>query len=203
MTYQYRRYRSYARRWWSRMLSSLVLVTLGCGGFYIAYQSFRHDAEDTVAKAESTAESDDTAVSIPVAPAPSINTAATIDKHQVTTNVTEETVPLISAFDGQHTGRVQRFLSAGEAEWVVLAYLPSLDLSRELYQVWLLKAGLTDVKDVGELVPRADGSWVLTVTLDPTTGVAKPDDYGQLVIMREVRDGDRSPSGNRIAEAEF
>ncbi len=181
-----------------RLLSSLALVLIGSGGFYVAFNWFRHDAEDSAVKAETTVAAEaeaDVPADQPTVP--------TLKKVVPALKVTEDATPLISVFDGQHTGRVQRFSNDGSAEFALLAYLPALDLKAEGYHVWLLKDGLADVKDMGELNPRADGSWVLSFRAGPETGIAEPKDYSSLVIMRELNDGNPAPSGNRIAEAKF
>jgi hypothetical protein len=168
----------------------------------MAMQWFRTDAEDTQALA---ATEDVVAITDAQNPA-----TAPVAKLAVATTTTapilqteESSTPLVSAFDGQHTGRVQRYLSKNSADMVVLAYLPALDMTADSYHVWFLKDGLADVKDMGQLAPRADGSWVLNFTAGPSTGIVDPREYQTVVIMKEPNDGNNAPSGNRIAEAKF
>lgn len=203
MTRYYRKSRrSRLSRTAGKLFPSIALVLVGSAGFYMAMQWFRTDAEDTqalaatedVVAATAAAETTNTA---PVAKLAVATTAAPI------VHTEESSAPLVSAFDGQHTGRVQRYLSKNSADMVVLAYLPALDMTADSYHVWFLKDGLADVKDMGQLAPRADGSWVLNFTAGPSTGIVDPRDYQTLVIMKEPNDGNNAPSGNRIAEAKF
>ncbi len=180
---RFRRHRS--RRHTGRLVSSIALVLIGCAGFYLALQWFRSDAEDVQA----------TVVEAVVAKG-SYEEQLSAPSHELS-------APLVSVFDGQHTGRVQVYPAPGSVEIIVLAYLPTLDMTADSYHVWLLKDGLADVKDMGQLTPRADGSWVLNFMAGPTTGIADPSTYHALVIMREPNDANLAPSGNRIATAEF
>ncbi len=176
-----------------KVFPSLALVVVGCAGFYLAMQWFRSDAENAPVLAQETALIDE----VGTAAAPSAATEQPLLKTE------ELSAPLVSAFDGQHTGRVQRYITNNSADMIVLAYLPTLDMAADSYHVWLLKDGLADVKDMGQLAPRADGSWVLNFTASPSTGIVDPSVYKSIVIMREPNDGNTAPSGYRIAEAKF
>ena len=210
MTRYYRKSRrSRLSRSMGKLFPSIALVLVGSAGFYLAMQWFRGDAEDAPALA---AQSEMTAPSnSPMAGggneehgsiADATTTAVTITE-TVILKTEELSAPLVSAFDGQHTGRVQSYLTKNSADMIVLAYLPTLDMSADSYHVWFLKDGLADVKDMGQLAPRADGSWVLNFTAGPATGIVDPRLYKTVVIMREPNDGNTAPSGHRIAEAKF
>jgi hypothetical protein len=110
---------------------------------------------------------------------------------------------LLSAFDGQATGVVNRMPGEKSADFHILSFLPGIDSSQETYAVWLLKDGLADVKRVAELSPRADGSWVADFTAGPLTGIGDPDAYRTLVIMKEKKGGSDGSRGTRMAEAAF
>ena len=201
MTRYYRKSRrSRLSRSLGTLLPSIMLVLVGSGGFYMAMQWFRGDAEETPALAATEETADVTTTTATTTP---VVTAATAKVEEVILKTEETSAPLVSAFDGQHTGRVQRYLSKNTADMVVLAYLPTLDMAADSYHVWLLKDGLADVKDMGQLTPRADGSWVLNFVAGPSTGIVDPRQYEALVIMREPNDDNPAPSGNRIAEAKF
>lgn len=192
MTRYYRKSRrSRLSRSVGRLFPSIALVLVGSAGFYMAMQWFRGDAEETpvLAATEEVAE---------VKGVEEVKMAAV-----PTLQITEQSAPLVSAFDGQHTGKIQRYLAKNSADMVVLAYLPTLDMATDSYHVWLLKDGLADVKDMGQLAPRADGSWVLNFTAGPASGIADPTVYQTVVIMKEPNDDNPAPSGNRIAEAKF
>jgi len=206
MTRYYRKsQRSRLSRSAGKLFPSIALVLVGSAGFYMAMQWFRGDAEDAPAMAAQGIEE----VSIQATDVEGVAPPATIPDSRIpnpSTQIlkTEElSAPLVSAFDGQHTGRVQQYLSKNSADMIVLAYLPTLDMSADSYHVWFLKDGLADVKDMGELAPRADGSWVLNFTAGPSTGIVDPRQYKAVVIMKEPNDGNAAPSGHRIAEARF
>ncbi len=98
--------------------------------------------------------------------------------------------------DGTSAGTVVRSGSIEVPSYSLVANLAALspDMS---YEVWLVKDGLADVKSVGALNLRADGSWAETFTLKD------PLEYPTVVIMLEPNDGNAEPSGNRIAEGRF
>ncbi len=188
MTRSYRRSRRSRTRYASRgLFSSFLLIVIGVAGFYGAMQWFRSGADDTLAM---TQEAESETVAEAAAPATQEAPA-------------EASSPLVSAFDGQHTGKIDRLLKTDAAEFYLIAYLPPLDLKAHEYHVWLLKDGLADVRNMGSLTPRADGSWVLNFSASPVTGIADAAQYTTVVIMREPTDGNPAPSGYRIAEASF
>ncbi len=108
---------------------------------------------------------------------------------------------LVSAFDGQNTGIANRMPAAAGADFHLISYLPGIDGATETYAVWLLKDGLADVKRMGDLSPRSDGSWVADFTAGALSGIAEPDLYRTLVIMKERVGHD--DKGQKIAEAKF
>lgn len=194
--YRPSRHRRFTRRS-GAFLSSLMLVLVGSAGFYLAMQWFRGDAEETPVMAQEVEGVSDTAAGVEEV----VPIVLATDNQLLKTE--ESSAPLVSIFDGQHTGRIQRYITNNSAEMIVLAYLPPLDMAADSYHVWLLKDGLADVKDMGQLIPRADGSWVLNFTAGPATQIADPRLYEAAVIMKEANDDNLAPSGNRIAEAKF
>lgn len=98
---------------------------------------------------------------------------------------------------GTSLGLLSRSGTVEVPAYELVVRLPAIDATAVSYGVWLLKDGLADVQSVGDLLPRADGSWTLTFT------IADPLDYTQAVITLEPTDGDPLPSGNRVAEGEF
>lgn len=202
--YRPTRRRSRFAKTFGALLPSLALVLLGSAGFYGAMQWFRKDAPAGHAQVAQETQVADTALNpdIPTDPVPAVLAAVTttnldIDRPQ------ETTAALLSAFDNQSTGRVTRYTTKQSADYSVLTYLPALDLSLENYHVWLLKDGLADVKDMGQLSPRADGSWVLSFTAGAATGIVDPATYNAVVITKELNDENLAPSGNEMAEARF
>lgn len=157
----------------------LILFAVLIGGFlvYELILWFRSSSAETEAVA---AASEDHSVENSAA-------LATADVHSVATLVTA---------DGIHDGTVERSGTSEKPAYHLLATLPIL-ASGFSYEAWLVKDGLADVKSVGNLEARADGSWVKEFT------AKDPKDYPTIVIMIEPNDGNANPSGNRIAEGRF
>lgn len=98
--------------------------------------------------------------------------------------------------DGSRVGLVERSGTVEKPTYHLTATLSAL-APGFFYEVWLVKDGLADVKSVGRLDARADGSWVKDFTASDPRG------YPTLVIMMEPDNGDATPSGNRAAEGKF
>ncbi len=107
-----------------------------------------------------------------------------------------ERTALLKTLSGETAGTVARTGSEDAPSYALLANLVALSPDM-FYEVWLVQDGLADVKSIGALLPRADGSWTGTFTAqDPLS-------YPTVVIMLESNDGNPDPSGNRIAEGRF
>ncbi len=107
-----------------------------------------------------------------------------------------QSTAILKNTDGATVGTVSRLGTLEDPSYSAILNLPSLAPNTS-YEVWLVKDGLADVKSVGMLAPRADGSWSLIFTAkDPIA-------YPTVVIMIEPNDGKTDPSGNRIAEGRF
>jgi len=171
-----------------RLVSLSLLLAVGAGVFYGGVNWFRSHAGTT---AEIVAKSDE--VKNAIAPE-SVSAAELIPAR----------ANLVSAFDGQTTGAVNRMPGTQSTDFHLLAYLPGLDAGTESYAVWLLKDGLADVKRVGELTPRADGSWVMDFTAGPQNGISLPETYRTLVIMKRPKESKTDKvQGTKMAEAKF
>ncbi len=123
--------------------------------------------------------------------------AVTMDATVASTpTVALNSTAVLKISDGSSAGTVVRSGSVEMPSYSLVANLAALspDMS---YEVWLVKDGLADVKSVGALSPRADGSWAETFTLKD------PLEYPTVVIMAEPNDGNTEPSGNRVAEGRF
>ncbi len=79
----------------------------------------------------------------------------------------------------------------------VLVSLPAIAIEGDRYEIWMVKDGISDVKSVGMLDPRADGTWAKSFT------IADPLQYPNIIIMVEPNDGNSGPSGNIIAQGRF
>jgi hypothetical protein len=108
---------------------------------------------------------------------------------------------VIAVGDKKPTGVANRTPGEKGADYHLIVYLPGIDAASETYAVWLLKDGLADVKRMGDLLPRADGSWVSDFTANALSGIAEPDAYRTLVIMKEQKSEEEK--GQKIAEASF
>lgn len=83
------------------------------------------------------------------------------------------------------------------------ANLPALPDRSEEYEVWIVKKGLADVKKVGTLSMRADGSHGGRFTIDPTGGVAEPSEFEALFVIRALVSGSSGPDGVKVAKANW
>ncbi len=115
---------------------------------------------------------------------------------QATSTAQLNSTAVFTMLDGSSVGTVVRSGTPEVPSYSLVANLPAIapDVS---YEVWLVKDGLADVKSVGILSPRADGSWTAMFTMKD------PLEYPTVVIMLEPNDGNAEPSGNRVAEGRF
>ena len=103
---------------------------------------------------------------------------------------------ILKAANGSSVGAVVRSGTSENPSYNLTVNLAALPLNAS-YEVWLVKDGLADVKSAGNLIPRADGSWVDAFTTKDAL------EYPTVVIMIEPTDGNKEPSGNRVAEGRF
>ncbi len=205
--------RSRRGRIFSSLVPSFFLVVFGAFGFYGALQWFRADAPATSAmspEAQAVDEIQDSKIKTnsidPETQDSKLKTSLEAQMAQVATTglaSVSTTVPLVSSFDGQRTGKVDRYTLSDGYEFYLLAYLPNLDTNLETYHVWLLKDGLADVRDVGELTLRADGSWVSHIVANTMTGFSSPETYASVVIMKTPHQVTSATLSQKIAEAKF
>jgi hypothetical protein len=167
--------------------STASFVVIGAAAFYVGLSWFRaHNtvSENVLARTELYADA--------LQPA-DVSAAEVLPSH----------ANLLSAFDGQVTGTVNRSTGEKKADYHALVYLPGIDRNQETYGVWLLKDGLADVKRMGDLSPRSDGSWALDFTAGPVSGISSPEAYRTVVIMKEPKGSSGTPEGTKMAEAVF
>lgn len=155
----------------------VILVVIGAGLAYGLILWFRSTAEHSLeeTKIERLGE-----LASPVALAPE--------------NVTA--MARVMLMSGENIGTVSRVGTIEIPEYSLLVTLPAL-MDDSTYEIWMVKEGLADVKSVGILDARADGTWAKTFTL------ADPLQYPKIVIMREPADDKSEPSGNIVAEGVF
>ncbi len=171
-----------------KLISATFFLAVGAGVFYGCstwFHSHKTVSQTIVAQSDQVQQD--------IAP-PSVSAA----------ELTPTRADFISAFDGQVTGAVNRVPDTISTDFHLLVYLPGLDESSDGYAVWLLKDGLSDVKRMGILTPRADGSWVMDFTAGPETGIASPEAYRTVVIMKEPKGSQPDKAqGTKMAEAKF
>lgn len=178
MTNLYRSHRSSGggSRFW-RVASVVVLaalgvaVVLGAIAWFRAQESTQQSASDTRGLAEG-------------------------EQTRAPDTRTDATAALLDA-SGTSIGLVTRSGTIEATAFQTVVHLPAIDGAASAYALWLLQDGLADVVSVGDLVPRADGSWELTFT------AADPLDYPRIVITLEPNDGNPLPSGNQVATGSF
>lgn len=159
---------------------SLLLIVAVVVGVFVVYQlilwfrssSAKHIADDAAAVAVEAADA---------------KAAETVQLNSTA---------VLKVSDGSTAGTVVRSGTNEVPSYSLVANLVAL-APESMYEVWLVKDGLADVKSVGALNPRADGSWAATFS------AKDPLDYPTIVIMLEPNDGNPEPSGNRIAEGRF
>lgn len=106
-------------------------------------------------------------------------------------------VPFVAS--GSNVGTLDRAGEATNLQFFALVSLPAIDQSSTSYEVWMVKKGLADVRSVGKLSARADGTWSLQWNMADLAAEAL--NYTTVVIMLEPNDGNTTPSGNKAAEA--
>lgn len=159
----------------SVVLAGLAVI-LGAVGIYYLVLWFRSSNEKTLASQER--ETDESVQLLADSRVPLERTA------------------LLKTLSGETAGTAARTGSEENPSYVLLANLVALP-PEMFYEVWLVQDGLADVKSIGALQPRADGSWVGTFT------AKDPLEYPTVVIMLEANDGNPGPSGKRVAEGKF
>lgn len=178
MTNVYRQHRSSptGSRFW-RVASMVFLVVGGVAVVLWAISWFRSQEAVHQAAAESAAG------------------AAMVDEVPATTRV--EATAVLYDDAGASGGIITRSGTVEAPSYDVVVRLPAIDTSMSAYAVWLLKDGLADVKHVGDLLPRADGSWALAFSSPD------PLEYPNVAITLEPSDANPLPSGNDVAHAAF
>lgn len=163
----------------------MVVLLVVCGlGFRAAVAKFRADAGATAgADVPENASGESAIVDTVVREEPPLAIAT-----------------VISAFDSQHIGTIERRWDGIGGEFQVVAFLPALGPGEE-YAVWALRDGLADVARLGTLSLRADGGWSGTFFFAPPGG-APIVSFSTLVLLR-VPVNATIPEGVTMARAVF
>lgn len=102
-----------------------------------------------------------------------------------------------------YAGFARRGIENGVFTAAVVTSMPSIDLTTHYYEVWFVKPGITGYFSGGEMFARADGKFGLVYEVDTLKAPADILDYSDIVITREIRDNDTSPSATHIVEGGF
>ncbi|MEK7132310.1 MAG: hypothetical protein AAB833_02210 [Patescibacteria group bacterium] len=167
-----------------KLLAMSIVMGSGVGVFYGAVTWFRQDAARSLVNAGWSG-------------------ATIVDTEDISPRPVLVETPLVNSFDQAVIGKVKRYAGPRGEEYEVVANLPAIDLNTERFGVWLLMTGLADVQLMGELTPRADGTWQASFVAGPETGVINPADYRAVTIRREERSSQNIQNGVRVATAEF
>ena len=114
-----------------------------------------------------------------------------------------QSIELDSLVGAQYGGTARRGIEADTFTHVVVADLPGIELSTHFYEGWLVKPGVTEFFSTGELFPRADGKWGLVWESVLSEAPSDIEDFTRVVITKEIRDDDPSPSVEHVLEGAF
>ncbi|MDO8598873.1 MAG: hypothetical protein Q7S02_02090, partial [bacterium] len=106
---------------------------------------------------------------------------------------------LLTPVDGETGGAsVVRSHVDGEYALTITASLPAVDGATTAYEAWFVTPGITDFFSLGELFPREDGAWGLVWA--QTDALVRSDiaQFNRVIIIREPRDGNASPSADHV-----
>lgn len=120
-----------------------------------------------------------------------------------TDSISYEEIELVAVDGSGSSGIARRGYSGGLFTHVVVASMPDIDTEMYFYEGWLVKPGIIDFFSTGEMFPREDGKWGLVWEVNELNAPDDLDDYAQVVITLEPRDGDPAPAPHHVIEGEF
>ncbi|MFH1631713.1 MAG: hypothetical protein ABIA47_01650 [bacterium] len=123
--------------------------------------------------------------------------------------IEEKTLPIIEIelrsvpAEAGYSGMARRGTSGTLFTHVVVANVPQIDLGTHYYEGWLVKPGVLKFFSTGEMFARDDGLYGLVWEVE--VGQAQDDlfDFTEVVITREIRDGNEAPSITHVLEGRF
>ena len=118
-------------------------------------------------------------------------------------NMWSQEIFLIDVEGAGGSGVSRRGLSEDLFTHVIVADLPAIDTETHYYEGWLVIPGVVEFFSTGDILIREDGKWGLAWE---ATLLDAPDDlleYREVVITRELRDGNGAPSPNHVIEGQF
>lgn len=104
---------------------------------------------------------------------------------------------------GGYSGIARRGTEGELYKFVAVADLPGIDSASHSYEVWLVKPGIVDYFSIGTMFGRTDGRFGI---LWESSLLEAEDDlwtYSEVIITREVNDGNTDPSPTHALEGTF
>ena len=104
---------------------------------------------------------------------------------------------------GGYSGIARRGKEGEIYKFVAVADLPGIDPASHSYEVWLVKPGIVDYFSIGTMFGRADGRF--GIVWESSLLEAEDDlwSYSEVIITREVNDGNGDPSPTHALNGTF
>lgn len=100
-------------------------------------------------------------------------------------------------------GLARRQVKHDEFTHVIVVDLPAINPEVHYYEAWLVQPGITDYFSTGSLFAREDGKFALVYKVPMSQAPSDIFTYSNLVITRELYDGNEWPSPAHMAEGFF
>lgn len=85
----------------------------------------------------------------------------------------------------------------------VVALPPAIDDLSMTYEAWIMKPGLTDYFSIGTFARREDGKWQVLWKQEASRMRPDMNEFTQVIVTREPRDGNALPSPQHVFEGTF
>lgn len=170
--------------WW--LVASILLLA---GIIIVLMVIFSENGSEEAAGVDQEVETSDQIDSFEEAPAESLSSFEEADVYYVE--------------GGGVAGFARRGTEEGVFTHVMVADLPGVDLSTHYYEAWLVKPGVTEFFSTGEMFSREDGKFGLIWKASPEDESRNLFEFSKIVVTREVRDQDPSPSPIHVLEGGF
>ncbi len=122
---------------------------------------------------------------------------------ETTATLSYEEIELLAVDESGSAGIARRENAGGLFTHVVVANLPPIETQYYFYEGWLVKPGITDFFSTGEMFARDDGKWGIVWEVDEMNMRDDLDEFSQVVITLEPRDGNTAPSARHVLEGKF
>jgi len=118
-------------------------------------------------------------------------------------DVWSQEITLIDVEGAGGSGVSRRGVSGELFTHVIVADLPAIDLETTYYEGWLVIPGVVEFFSTGEMFTREDGKWGLVWEVKLADAPDDLLDYREVIITRELRDGNVAPSPEHVIEGQF